>query len=165
MLLDPKTRYSRVAGAGIAIVAAIVQALLIGAFWWRDPNSASCDDLPWGDHIYCLARTHTYIQAGVVAVTGWCLATIGFLLGRFVTPYISGIVPGGVLASSMWVLVKFWPPSPMTTHNIVSAAGAIVAMASFYSGPVAGAWLAGYGARKRRRLRSNDLKAAAQAFD
>lgn len=164
-MLNPEGRDLRIAGASIAVIAALIQALLIGAFWWRDPGSVSCDHLAWGHRLDCLARSHLYLMSGFVALVGWCLAAIGLLLARFLTLYVSVIVPGGALASSIWMLVRLWPRGPVTQQKMMTAIGVMIAIASFYWAPVTGIWLAGYGARRRRRSRSRDLKAAVRTFD
>src|SRR5262249_50939567 len=101
--------YLRIAGFGIVLIAAVIQAVVIGVAWWGP-----------GMHPFAY-------KAGMVSLTGWCLAGIGLLLGRYLTPYISFIFPTAVVAVSIWSVVAFlrergiasWPPSAMTSGNLL----------------------------------------------
>jgi hypothetical protein len=140
----------RIAGISIMITAAAAQVVLIGIFWWKDPVSPG---LPM------------YIKFTILALTGWCLAGVALLLARYVTPYIAFILPGGLVAGSLWMVTKlleeegraYWPPDVITPETIALIAGMLIALAAFYLAPAAGAWLVGYDARRRRRSQARRM--------
>ena len=147
-------RYLRIAGISVAIVTAGAQALTVGRYWWSDPGN------PF------------FIRSGMLALTGWCVAAIALLLGRYFTPYSSIVVPAGVAAGSIWMSVEFvrqegvayWPLAHINFESTTAMAAALAAFSMFLIGPVAGAWLAGYGARRRRR-QSQLHRISAEVFD
>jgi hypothetical protein len=138
-------RVLRIAGISIMIAAAAVQVLIVSIFWWKEPISAD-------------PSVHLGFAIGVL--TGWGLAGLGLLLARYLVPYISLILPGGLVGGSLWAVTKlleekhlaYWPLDEVTSRTIAMAAGMLIAAAAFYLAPAAGAWLVGYAARRRRRL-------------
>jgi hypothetical protein len=117
----------RIAGVGIMVLAAVAQALLI-VFNWSDAVG---------------------YQVLFVLFAGWAVAGIALLLGRFLTPYVSGIVPIGTLAGVAWMAAIFIP-EPSSGVWRAATLGAFVFL---LAGPTIGAWLAGCGLRKRHRSR------------
>lgn len=142
---DGTPRAHRIAGISIMVAAAAAQALIIGIFWWKDPVVGA--GLPM------------YLKFAIVAVTGWCLAGVALLLARYLKAYISFILPGGLVAGSLWVVIKlletegraYWPLDVVTAETIALSAGMLIVLAAFYLAPAGGAWLVGYAARRRRR--------------
>jgi hypothetical protein len=134
-------RYFHMAGIGVVVITAGAQALTVGRYWWSDPGN------PF------------FIKSGTLALIGWCVAAIALLLGRYFTPYSSIVVPAGVAAGSIWMSVEFlrqegvayWPLGQINFENMTAMAAALAAFSMFLVGPVSGAWLAGYGSRRRRR--------------
>jgi hypothetical protein len=161
--------YLRIAGFGIILTAAVIQAVVIGIAWRNYPGSA-CDDLSWGKQIACL---HPFAyRTGVLAFTGWCVGGIALLLGRYFIPYISFLLPAAVVAGSIWAElaffqesgIAFWPPDAMTASKIMIFAEPFSVLALMFIGPAAGAWLVGYAARRRRR-QAQLHHASVDAFD
>jgi hypothetical protein len=166
-----KGKWLRIAGAGIFVVAALPDLLVVGSYWWSDPGS-SCDQLQWGDRIACvLRRPPMYVQMGAMMLLGWCVAGIALLVGRCLTPFVSFVVPGGVVALSIWGAIKYgreqgspyWPLGLTTRESMILFAIMLSTLAMWFIGPVTGAWLAGYGMRRRRR--SQMLRKSADVFD
>jgi hypothetical protein len=146
----------RIAGFAIMLIAAVSQALQVGSYWWSESSDA------WPP---------VYLEFAVLALIGWCVAGIGLMLARYLTPYISLILPGGVAAASIWGVVKYsgeqgityWPPGLVTRASMFLLAGMLVFLVMYYLAPMAGAWLAGYGMRRRRQSRM--LRGNADLFD
>jgi len=149
MLIDAgKGTHLRIAGGSIMVLTVAAQALVIGFYWWHD-----------------LTGSHLHIKLAVLSFGGWCLAGIALLLGRLLTPYISFIAPGAVLAGSIWAALEYMrqqgtPHWPWVDLLAITETLLMLAVA-----PVTGAWLAGWGSRRRRRSPSSDVKAMAQVFD
>ena len=134
-----KGTHLRFAGGSIMVLAAVAQALVIG--------------------LYLHDLGSLYVKVAYVVLPGWCLAGLALVLGRFRTPYISFVVPVAVLAGSIWLAL-----APLQDHSLPYGmiAGTLLML---YIGPVTGAWLAGWGLRRRRRSLSIDVKTMAQVFD
>jgi hypothetical protein len=160
-------RWLRVAGAVVLLATVVAQALQIGTSWWNDP----CGQLTAAERVACLGGgPPLYLKMAVLALGGWSLAGIALLLGRYLTPYISAVLPGGVVVVSIWLTVRyvregvaFLAMSAMTRQGMILLAGMLGFLAMFYLGPVVGAWLAAFGARRRHRLRLE--RKSAELFD
>jgi hypothetical protein len=160
-------KWLRIAGAVILLMVAVAQVLQIGMSWWNDP----CGQLTSGERIACLqGGPPLYLKMGMLALEGWCLGGIALLLGRYLTPYVSLVLPGGVVAVSIWLTVRYVREgvaylslSAMTRQGMILLAGMLGFLATNYIGPVVGGWLAGYGARRRHRLRVE--RKSAELFD
>ena len=141
----------RIAGISLMVTAAAAQALVIGISCWKDPVGA---DLPM------------YLKFAILAPTGWCLAGVALLLARHVAPYISFLLPGGLVAGSLWAVAKlldqdgrpYWPLDVITRETIAIIAGMLIVLVAFYLAPMAGAWLVGYAARRRRRSQARRIR-------
>ena len=160
-------KWLRIAGAGILLAAAVAQVVQIGTFWWIDP----CAHLTSAERIACLqGEPPLYFKTAVLALGGWCLAGIALLLGRYLTPYISSVLPGGVVAVAIWLTVAYSRDltdasslSHLSLQSMISLAGMLGFLAKFYVGPMVGAWLAAYGARRRHLLHLQ--RKSAELFD
>jgi hypothetical protein len=160
-LTDAKRKALRTAAVAIVIVSIVTQALLIAYYWWNFDPRVSCDRLPhWGEWIACLhGISHLYILTAEQAVGSWLIAGVAMLLGRFVPPYISAIVPGGIAVVFVWFLIDHWHETVTpyahfgvpTVWHVTAFATVAAVIAVLLVAPVAGGWLLGLCARTSRR--------------
>jgi hypothetical protein len=131
--------YLRIAGVSLVVVTALAQ---IGIYWWNDPARS------W---------PALYSETGSMALGDWLAAGLVLLVGRYWSPFSSFAPVGGLVAVAIWQTTKFmekqglanWSSEPMTAEDMRLIAEIIGAFVAFHVGPVTGAWLAGYGMRRR----------------
>jgi hypothetical protein len=151
----------RILAGAILLISVATQIVLIVYYWWNFDPRVSCDRLSgWGEWIVCLhGISHLHILAAEQAVGSWLVAGIAMLLGRFLSPYISIVVPGGAAATFIWFMIDYWHDAvtpyahfgvPTVWHVTVFTI-TISTLAAHLLGPVAGAWLWGLCARADRR--------------
>jgi hypothetical protein len=158
---DAKRKALRLAARGLVLVSIATQLLIIANDWWDSDPRVSCDRLPyWNEWIACLhGKSHSYVPMAEFAVGIWIVAGIAMLLGRFLPPYISGIVPASVAVVLILLMIGHWdeaviPYAPFgqpTLWDILRFTMTSGAFAAYLVGPVAGAWLLGVYARARHR--------------
>lgn len=160
-MTDARRKMLRIAAVAIVLISVATQTLLIANSWWDFDPRLTCDRLPyWQEWIECLhGESHLYIQMAELAVGSWLIAGVATLLGRFLPPYISAIVPGCVAVGFIWFMNRYWheavtPYAPFgqpTLSNVFAFTIVCGALATYLVGPVAGAWLLGLYARTGRR--------------
>jgi hypothetical protein len=158
---DSKRKVLRTTAATIVLISIAVQACLIAYYWWDFDPRTSCDRLPhWGEWITCMhGISHLHIVIAEMAIGSWLVAGIAMLLGRFLPPYISIVVPGAVTAALTSYAMYNWHETVMpyadfgtpTFWSVFRFTIEIGVVGIQVLGPVAGAWLLGLNARARRR--------------
>jgi len=141
-----------IAGIGMVVMAAIAQGVVIGISWGIHPFDL-CDEPTWSERIACLHPQSYNVASG--ALQGWCVAAIALPLARYLTPYISVVLPGGFIGLLTWVIHRalqreFGPAGWLTSEHINTFAELIGMAAILFVCPVVGAWLVGWRARRRR---------------
>ena len=159
---DSKRKVLRAAAATIVLLSIAVQASLIAYYWWNFDPRTSCDRLPhWGEWITCMhGISHLHIVIAEIAISSWLVGGIAMLLGRFLPPYISILVPGAVTTPLISYATSYWHETVMpyadfgtpTFWSIFRFTIEIGAAGIQVLGPVAGAWLLGLSAARRRSL-------------
>jgi hypothetical protein len=154
-------RKLRIAGWALVVVAVLTQVALVAYLWWDFDTRFSCDRVPsWSEWLACMrGPVHLHIRTLEVAAVTWLLAGVAWLLGRFLPPYISIVVPGIVAAGVVSELVDRWQTNitPFVPFGEASFDDALAFATSsgpllpFLAGPAAGAWLLGVHARVHRR--------------
>jgi hypothetical protein len=84
----------------ILFISLLIHALAIAYRWWDFDPRLSCRHLTrWDDWISCMhGPSHLYVFYFELAVGIWFAAGTAAVLARMLGPYISAIVPGGVVA-------------------------------------------------------------------
>ncbi|HUI94991.1 MAG TPA: hypothetical protein VLX44_04495 [Xanthobacteraceae bacterium] len=144
----------RLAGVGIVLIAAIIHVLLISFSLWNHPGD-SCGHASWGEWLSCLRQADPgSYKLGLLQLSSWFVAGIGLLLGCYLTPYVSAVVPGAVGALTIWLAAEFVRrrgAGPTTPGAMILFAEGLGTGALLLVGPVTGAWLVGFGMLRRRR--------------
>jgi hypothetical protein len=150
-MTDGKRKALRIAAGVLLLMSLAGQVLVIIIVSSR----FSCGETPdWGDWLACLHEGETspvLMAEGCVVV--WLIGGIGGLLGRFLPPYISVIVPVGVAVAVIWFVYENLdlpdqlPPLWYMSIFVIGAGGIAIVL----GGPVVGAWLWGFARRGRRR--------------
>jgi hypothetical protein len=104
--------------------------------------------------------SHLHIVIAEIAISSWLVGGIAMLLGRFLPPYISILVPGAVTTPLISYATSYWHETVMpyadfgtpTFWSIFRFTIEIGAAGIQVLGPVAGAWLLGLSAARRRSL-------------
>jgi hypothetical protein len=145
----------------IVLASIAVQVSLIAYFWWTFDARTSCDRLArWDEWIACLhGRSHLHIGLAEMAVVSWMVGGIAWLLGRFVSPYISVIAPGAGAAAFILFAINYWGETvaPYALFgepifmDILKFAIEIGLIGILLLGPMVGSWLSGLHARARQR--------------
>jgi hypothetical protein len=153
---DGKSKALRIAARVVIAMSLAAQMLIVFFAWWAFVPRFSCGHLVyWSEWIACLqgeSASPIFVAAGCVVF--WIVAGIGAPLGRYLPPYISVIVPLGMLVALVWLgYENLWllaEPQPPLLSILVIAMGAGLS-ALVLVGPSAGAWLWGLSRRSRRR--------------
>lgn len=151
-MIDEKHKALGIAARVVVLMALAGQILIVIANWWMFGSRRSCSHLiDWAEWIACV-QGDFYFAAAACAIL-WIVAGIGALLGRFLPPYISAIVPLGMAVAVIWFALKDLNLSesltPLYAFLFVITDG-LIAMP--FAGPVVGAWLWGL-SRRRSPLR------------
>jgi hypothetical protein len=159
-MTDGKRKWLRTAGRAILLVSIAVQIFIIAKEWWAFDPRQSCERLPyWGEWIACLhGHSHAYIRNAEAAVVVWLIAGIAMLLGLFLPPYISAVVPGLAIVVFVLSMIRYWhlavlPLGPFgqpRSEDVVFFVSWLPVTAAFFVGPIVGAWLAALDARTGR---------------
>src|SRR5262245_9495227 len=98
--INPKRKLLRIGGRAVVLVSVAVQILFVTGAWWHFDPRLTCDRLPyWGEWLTCMhGMSHLHIVVAEFAIGTWLLAGLALLLGRYLPPYISIVVPGCVAA-------------------------------------------------------------------
>jgi hypothetical protein len=147
--------YLRIAGVSLVVAMALAQ---IGMYWWDGPAR------PW---------PLLYSESDSLALGGWIVAGFALLLARYESPFRSLAGVGGVIAFAIWQSVKSmekqgvadWSSQPVTAEHMRLIAAIVGAFAVFHVGPAVGAWLAGYGMRRRAESQREMLRMNVDHFD
>jgi hypothetical protein len=156
-----------VAGWLLVAIALLVQALAIGFAWSDFDPRLTCDRLQdWSEWIDCLHGTsHPHIGHMELAAAGWIGAGLTALLGRFLPPFASAIVPLLLAAFVVFRVVEAWDNAiiPQLAYDDLTLEAsvfwqqtnfAIIWARDFISLvlPAAGAWLLATHARRMRKV-------------
>ena len=163
-MTDTKRNVLRVAARALLLISFAIQILFIAYYWWSFDTRLSCNRLQyWGEWIQCLhGESHLHIRLAEIAILSWPVSGLAWLLGRYLPPYISAIVPAGLIAAFVRYAIGQWhanvvPYAPFgetTFWDLLSFVTTYGLAAVYLLGPVVGTWLLGFATRvERRRLR------------
>jgi hypothetical protein len=151
---DRKRRTLRIAAAAVALICLVLQVYLVGTVWLSfDPGVTCGRQLSWGDWIECLQETHSHVQLAELAFGTWAVAAVGLILGRFLPPYVSMLIPIGAAALVTLGLTEYWRNEfgIENDENIVMASTGTLTSGAVVVGPVVAGWLWGLCNRGRRQ--------------
>jgi hypothetical protein len=150
-MTDGKRKVFRITARVLVLMSLAGQALVVIFVSSR----LSCGQLPyWGEWLACLHQgENSPILMAEGCLVVWLVAGIGALLGRFLPPYISVIVPVGVAVAVIWFVQENLelPGQLPPLWYIFTCVIGFGAVAIVLGGPVVGAWLWGLARRGGRR--------------
>src|SRR5262245_19408095 len=150
-MIDTRRKKLLIAARVLMLLSLAFQILIVIANWWMFGSRLSCNHLIfWAEWIACVqGDLDVVISMMGGCVLFWVVAGIGALLGRFLPPYISVIVPLGMAAVAIWfVLENFNLPEsiPRLAYTFVfTIAFGLVAI--LLAGPAVGGRMGGFSRR------------------
>jgi hypothetical protein len=161
---NDRRRRLRIAAVAVALICLAFHVLAVGVLGLDSDSAVACGrQLSWWEWIECSHETRGQIVAAEFVVVIWTIAGVGSVLGRFLTPYISILVPIGTAIAVTLGLTRYWLQETVTLGRdsiYVVSAGTLIA-GSLVVGPVAAAWLWGLCNRSHRQT----VVRLATAFD
>src|SRR5215510_10260081 len=110
-MADRKRGALWVAALIIALMAAALQLVMVLGVWSQFDSRLSCDrTISWNEWFACMhGQSHQHILAAEVSVATWAVAGFVGALGRYLAPYISFILPAGMVIVLALLLIRLWP--------------------------------------------------------
>jgi hypothetical protein len=153
---DTKRRTLRIAAAVVALICLACQIFAVSSLWLSsDPGIVCGHQLSWSDWLDCLHETRGHVAIAEFAIVIWIIAGVSLVAGWLLPPYISLLLPIGVVAVVTFGLTEYWHNEFGIESNgniFIASTGALTTGVAgvVVVAPIVAGWLWGFCNRGRR---------------